>query len=166
MLRIIKLWLIICISAKTPSDLVQYSHQKMWIFVRYVISPFHPSFVCSLCSVSLLSVKIWMEGTCLIKTLFLHDYWTKLDGVFAVMQIISYNFIILKHIQINSLLMLKLRLSFLGDNLYAWLTWLTWLTTQNLFLYRKMLEWDGSVGAMWMVCPDDLVYRLKWGSHA
>ena len=113
------------------------SHEEIWIFVRYVISPFHPSFVyiyiytsaltikkecgiqCSLCSVSLLSVKIWMEGsydmTFLIKSLFLHDYWTKSDGVFAEMQIISYYFIILKHIQINSqcrkIMMLKVRLS-------------------------------------------------------
>ena len=49
-------------------------------------------------------------------------YWTKLDGVFAEMQIIGYIFIILKHIQVSSqfrkLLMLKVRLSFLGDNLY------------------------------------------------
>ena len=31
--------------------------------------------------------------TCLIKSLFLRDYWIKSDGVFAEMQIISYNFI-------------------------------------------------------------------------
>ena len=41
------------------------------------------------------------------------------------MQKISYNFIILKHIQINSqfrkILMLKVRLSFFGDNLYDYL---------------------------------------------
>ena len=47
------------------------------------------------------------------------DYWTKSDGVFAEMQIISYKFITLKHIQINSqfqkILMLKVWLSlFLG----------------------------------------------------
>ena len=49
-------------------------------------------------------------------SLLLRGYWTNSDGVFAEMQIISYNFIILKHIQINSLfreiLMLKVRLSF------------------------------------------------------
>ena len=49
-----------------------------------------------------------MEGTYdmlnikILKKYFLHDYWTKSDGVFAKRQIISYNFIILKHIQINS----------------------------------------------------------------
>ena len=51
---------------------------------------------CSLCSVSLLSVKIWMEGAYdrpyknpyfFVTT----DYWTKSDGVFAEMHIISYN---------------------------------------------------------------------------
>ena len=66
-----------------------------------------------------------MEGTYDMpykKSLFLYDYWTQSDGVFAEMQIISYNFIILKHIQINSefqkILMLKVWLSFLGENLY------------------------------------------------
>ena len=48
---------------------------------------------------------------------------TKSDGVFAEMQIISYNFIILQHIQINSqfrkILMLKVRLSFFwGQSVY------------------------------------------------
>ena len=57
---------------------IRFGSVKMWIFVRYVIlSPFHPIFVnastntiqkqcgiqCSLCSVSLLSVNIWKEGT-------------------------------------------------------------------------------------------------------
>ena len=32
--------------------------------------------------------------TCLINILFLRDYWTKSDGGFAEMQMISYNFII------------------------------------------------------------------------
>ena len=49
---------------------------------------------------------------------FLRDYWTKSDGVFAEMQIISYIFIILKHIPVSSqfrkLLMLKVRLSCFG----------------------------------------------------
>ena len=78
-----------------------------------LIRPFHPSFVdlktiqkecgipCSLCTVSLSSVmKTWMEGTYDIpfKTkIRICDYWTKLDGVFSEMQIISYSFI-LKHI--------------------------------------------------------------------
>ena len=43
---------------------------------------------------------------------------TKSDGVFAEMQIISYIFIILKHIQVSSqfrkILMLKVRLNFFG----------------------------------------------------
>ena len=61
--------------------------------------------------------KTWMEGTYDIpnkKSIFLHDYRTKSNGVFAEMQIISYIFIILKHIQVRSqfrkLLMLKVRL--------------------------------------------------------
>ena len=45
---------------------------------------------------------------------FFCDYWTKSDGVFAEMQIISYSFIILKHIQIYlqfwKLLMMKVQL--------------------------------------------------------
>ena len=52
-------------------------------------------------SVSLLAVKTWMEGTNDIPHqtfLFLRDYWTKLDGVFGKMQIISDIFKILKHI--------------------------------------------------------------------
>ena len=68
----------------------------------------------SLCSVSLLSVKIWMEGT--YDMPYKNPYFfvttkPKSDAVFAEMQIISSNFIILKHSQINSLfreiLMLK-----------------------------------------------------------
>ena len=69
-----------------------------------------------------------MEGTYDIpnnnkKSTFLHDYWTKSDGVLAELQIISYIFIILKHIQVSSqfrkLLMLKVWLSFFfWDNLY------------------------------------------------
>ena len=59
--------------------------------------------------------------TCLIKSLFLRDYWTKSDGVFAEMQIISHNFITLKHIQINSqfrkILMLKVWLQFFGGTI-------------------------------------------------
>ena len=55
--------------------------------------------------------------------LSLCDYWDKLDGVIAEMQIISYSFIILKHIQIDSqyrkLSMLKVRLHIsVGDNQY------------------------------------------------
>ena len=48
--------------------------------------------------------QAWMEGTHDMpykKSLFLRDYWTKSDGVFAEMQIISYSFIFLKHIQID-----------------------------------------------------------------
>ena len=81
--------------------------------MRYVIGPFHPSFVyiyiyitiqkecgiwCSLCSVSLLSVKILMEGT--YDMFYKNPYFfvttgqTKSDGVFVKMQIISYKFII------------------------------------------------------------------------
>ena len=45
-----------------------------------------------------------MEGTYDMpykQSLFLCDYWTKSDGVYADMQIIIYNCIILEHIQIN-----------------------------------------------------------------
>ena len=53
---------------------------------------------------------------------FVTIYWTKSDRVFADMQIMSYIFIILKHIQINSqfrkILMLKVRLSFLGQSVW------------------------------------------------
>ena len=48
--------------------------------------------------------KSWMECTYdkhLKKSIFLHDFWAKSDGVFAEMQIISYIFIILKHIEID-----------------------------------------------------------------
>ena len=59
----------------------------------------------SLCSsVSLLSVKILMEGTYDMpykKSIFLCDYWTKSDGVFAEMQMISYSFVIIKNFQIK-----------------------------------------------------------------
>ena len=55
---------------------------------------------------------------CLIKILISSS--TKLDGVYTEMQIISYNFIILKHIQINlqfrNILLLTVRLSFLGQS--------------------------------------------------
>ena len=51
--------------------------------------------------VSFLSKLGWKElVTCLKllqKSLYLRDYWTKSNGVFAKMQIISYCFIILKH---------------------------------------------------------------------
>ena len=63
--------------------------------------------------------KTWMEGTYDIPNKNPHFFlnnWTKSDGVFAKMQIISYSFIILKHIQVSSqfrkLLMLKVWLSF------------------------------------------------------
>ena len=50
-----------------------------------------------------LMYKTWMESTYdkQQKSIFLCDYWTKSDGVFTEMQIISYSFIILKHIQID-----------------------------------------------------------------
>ena len=120
------------------------SHKEMWIFVKmrscrkslpsnfciyvkctctciHLHKPFKRSVECSsvhcVVWVSFLSKFGW-KGlmTWLIKILiFLRDYWTKSDGVFAEMQIISYNFIILKHIQINSqfrkILMLKVWLS-------------------------------------------------------
>ena len=74
--------------------------------------------LCSLCSVSLLlSVKNRMEGTSNMpdkKCLFFRDYWTKSDGDFAEMQIISYIIITRKHTQINlqfwKLLVLEVRL--------------------------------------------------------
>ena len=41
--------------------------------------------------------------TCLMKSFFLPEYFTKSDGGFRLrLQILSYTFIILKHIQINS----------------------------------------------------------------
>ena len=107
------------------------SNEEMLISVRYVISPIQVlyihlhkpfkrsvefSFHC-VAWVSFLSKFGW-KGlmTCLIKSLFLPDYWTKSDVFFAEMQIISYKFIILKHIQINlqfqKILMLKVRLYF------------------------------------------------------
>ena len=63
--------------------------------------------------------------TCLIK-IHISSFFVTTEpnrmGFFAEMQIISYNCIVLKHIQINSqfqkILMLKFRLSFFGDNLY------------------------------------------------
>ena len=69
--------------------------------------------------------KLGWKGlmTYITKSKFIRDYWTKSDAVVAEMQIISNIFIILKHIQVSSqlfgkLLMLKVRLTFLGDNLY------------------------------------------------
>ena len=54
------------------------------------------------------------------KSIFLRDYGTKSDGVFAEMPIISYSRIILKQIQIDlqfwNLLMLKVRLYFWGKS--------------------------------------------------
>ena len=91
-------------------------------FVMFVISAFHPSFVHkstipgSLCSASLLSVNLdgKNSGHVLQNSLFLRDYWTKSDGVFAEMQMNSNSFIIIKHIKINqqfrNLLMLKFQL--------------------------------------------------------
>ena len=70
--------------------------------------------------------KTWMEGTYDIrkkkKSTFLCDYWTKSDGVFAEMQIISYIFLILKDIQVSSqfrkkLLILKVWLSFFSGTI-------------------------------------------------
>ena len=78
--------------------------------------------------VSFLS-KLGWKGlmTCLTKSLFLRDYWTKLDGVFAEMQIINYSLIFLKHIQINLInfesdwiLMLK---EIFGGQSYCDVTW-------------------------------------------
>ena len=54
--------------------------------------------------------------TNITKSIFFRDYWTKSDGVCAEIQIISYSFIILKHIQVDlqiwKLLILKVRLYF------------------------------------------------------
>ena len=90
------------------------SHKKMWIFVRYVDhkslpSKFYTSALnilkeceiqSSLCSASFLSVKIRMEGT--YDTPYKNYYfWTNSDGVFAKMQITSYNFIILKQFTVS-----------------------------------------------------------------
>ena len=47
-------------------------------------------------------VDVWKGPmTYLTKSIFLCDFLTKLDGVFAKLQIISYVFIFLKHIQVN-----------------------------------------------------------------
>ena len=102
------------------------------LFVRHVISPFHPNFdrketrttQWTLNSAFLLNgfnsmytcmsiqnLDLWHT---LQKSQFLCDYWTKLDGVCTEMLIISYSHIFLKHIQVNSqfwkLLMLKVQL--------------------------------------------------------
>ena len=65
----------------------------------------------------------WKALMTSINFIFLRDYWTKWDGVFAEMQIISYSCIILKHIQIDlqfwKLLMLKVRLHFFFDKRYT-----------------------------------------------
>ena len=56
-----------------------------------------------MCSVGLLSVKIWMEGSYDMPYKNPYCFVTaEPNGVFAERQIIIYNFIILKHIQINS----------------------------------------------------------------
>ena len=71
---------------------------------RYVISPFHPSFdrkESHTTQWTLNSTYLGWEGliyTFKPKSLFLCDYRTKSDGVFAEMQTISYSFIILMHI--------------------------------------------------------------------
>ena len=66
---------------------------------------------------SLPPLKIWREGTYDItytKILFLHDYWTNSHWVFADMQMIKYNFIVLNRIQnilqVWKLFILKVRL--------------------------------------------------------
>ena len=71
--------------------------------------------LCSLCSVSLPSVKTWMEETNNIP--YKNPFFfmtTKSVRIFVKMKIISSGFIILKQIQITSqfwkLLMLKVRL--------------------------------------------------------
>ena len=59
--------------------------------------------------------KTSMEGTYDITKkiyLFLRDYWTKLDWGFAEMQIISYIFRLLKHIQVNLKILKFLMLKF------------------------------------------------------
>ena len=80
------------------------SHKEIGIFVRYVTSHFHPSFVHLHkpfkrgvdyrihCVVSVPSVKTWMEGTNDIpsKNPFLCDYWTKINVFFGKQHIISY----------------------------------------------------------------------------
>ena len=59
------------------------------------------------------------------KSLFLCDYWTKSDGVFAEMQIIRTSVRILKHIQINLTISKaidaeSLTVIFLGQALCEW----------------------------------------------
>ena len=85
----------------------------------------------SLCSASLLSVKTWMEGTRDMPYknpyFFMTNGPNRMPGFFVEMQIISYSFIILKHIQINlqfrKLLMLKVQLYFFffggGQSVYC-----------------------------------------------
>ena len=91
--------------------------EEIWIFVfRYVISPFHPSFVYihlhkplkrsvefnvhCLHGAALFSVTIWMERT--YNMSYKNPYFFVTTepnwmGVFAEMQIISYSFVILKY---------------------------------------------------------------------
>ena len=103
------------------------------------MSPFHPNFErkethttqWTLNSTLLLNglcrcvYKTWMKGAYDIPNKNPYFFMTTEPnwmGVFVEMQIISYIFIILKHIQVSShfqkLLMLKVQLSLFGDNLY------------------------------------------------
>ena len=136
--------------------------------------PFKRSVECSVHCVVWVSFlsKVGWKGlmTCLIKILFfLRDYWTKSDRVFAEMQIISYNFIILKHIQINAqfrkILMLKIRLSrYWGQSVLCkkkkkhdvlskkiFVTDVTpWVVTSVITSFGVNIEWTGRNSTRWV----------------
>ena len=88
-------------------------------------------------------------------SLLLRGYWTNSDGVFAEMQIISYNFIILKHIQINSqfreILMLKVRLSFWDNKWWPFIRILgSRLSMNRPFIINIGLGWFRCAVGLWM----------------
>ena len=119
---------------------------KKMIFIKHVISPFHPNFDRKNTGGTLHNERriphsFWMvyvnvysklgwKGpmTYLTKSTFIRDYTEpNLDGVFGKMQIISYILIFLKHNQVNSqfwkLLMLKVWLYFLFIYLFFFFFW-------------------------------------------
>ena len=56
------------------------------------------------------------------KIIFLRDYWTKSDGIFSKMQIISYSFKLLKHVDwfiILKVIDAESPVIILEDNLYV-----------------------------------------------
>ena len=134
------LWTAVLKSASQwkPDPIWFSSHEENRIFIRHVRSPFHPNFdrkethttqhwiPHSFWMVYADVYKTWMEGTYDIpnkKSTFLCDYWTKSDRVLTEMQIISYIFIILKHIQVSFIISKVIDaespiIIFGGDNLY------------------------------------------------